>query len=65
MRSSVAMANSDCHLPSAGDALTDAGDIVIPNAADGAAGGGRGESPDDVEKEERRRAAHRVLGKQG
>ena len=59
------MANSDCHLPSAGDALADTGDLVTPNTADGAAGCGRGESPDDVEKEDRRRAAHRLLGKQG
>ena len=55
------MANSDCHLPSAGDALADVVDIPeTPCRVDG-----RGESPDDAEKEERRRAAQRVLGKQG
>ena len=61
VRCSVAMANSDCHLPSAGDAL--AGVVDLPATA--CRVGGRGESPDDVEKEERRRAAQRVLGKQG
>ena len=60
-RSSVALANSDCHLPSAGDALADVADLP----ATACRVDGRGESPDDVEKEERRRAAQRVLGKQG
>ena len=56
------LANSDCHLPSAGDALND----TIGSVTSGAAGQDhRGESPDDLEKEERRRAAHKVLGKQG
>ncbi len=58
------LANRDCHLPSssssAGDALADPGD------ADNNRSGRRDrESPDDAEKEERRRAAQRVLGKHG
>ena len=58
---SPGLANSDCHLPSAGDALADAVDMET----DGRSRVGDRESPDDAEKEERRRAAHRVLGKQG
>lgn len=55
------LANSDCHLPAAGDALND----TIGSVTSGAGQDHRGESPDDLEKEERRRAAHKVLGKQG
>ena len=51
------LANSDCHLP----ASVGGGDAV-----DGVdAGRGSSGSPDDHEKEERRRAAQKVLGKQG
>jgi hypothetical protein len=57
------LANSDCHLPSVGDALDGAREkttAVTPELI-----AGDRESPNDGEKEERRRAAHRVLGKQG
>lgn len=47
------LANSDCHLPAASA------------DCDSTESGSRGESPDDVEKEERRRIAQKVLGKQG
>ncbi|XP_059086580.1 leucine-rich repeat and calponin homology domain-containing protein-like isoform X6 [Tigriopus californicus] len=47
------LANSDCHLPAASA------------DCDSIESGSRGESPDDGEKEERRRIAQKVLGKQG
>ena len=64
--SATGATGSDSHLPSAvgGDALNETiGSVTSGTGQD--PHHHRGESPDDVEKEERRRAAHKVLGKQG
>ena len=55
------LANSDCHLP----ATSLEADSVDRSAAAANGHNQRGGSPDDAEKEERRRVAKKVLGKHG
>lgn len=54
------LANSDCHLPATSLEADSADRSAATNGQNQ-----RGGSPDDAEKEERRRVAKKVLGKHG